>query len=74
MSQAAVEELIDLWVNDDAFREELRTNCEGAIRSRGYELDEDEWSAVRSIDWDRSDQELQERVSKSGIAPRAATE
>jgi hypothetical protein len=74
MSQAAVEELMDMWLNDEAFREEVRKNPEAAIRARGYDLDEDEWSAVQSIDWDISDQELRERVSKSGVTPRAATE
>ena len=73
MSQAAVEELMEMWVSDEGFREDVRKDAETAIRNRGYDLDEDEWSAVRSIDWNRSDEELRERVSKTVPGTHAAT-
>ncbi len=66
MSQSAVEILIDRWMNDPAFREGLRADPEAAVRSTGVELSEDEWTALRSVDWSATDEELQSRVSKAG--------
>jgi hypothetical protein len=65
MSREAVEQLIDRWINEPAFRQELRTNPEGAVRQSGTELDEEEWAVLRNIDWSLPDEELQARVSKA---------
>jgi hypothetical protein len=64
MSREAVEVLIDRWMNEPEFRDEMRADPEGTVRRTGVELDEDEWQALRSMDWTASDEELQARVSK----------
>jgi hypothetical protein len=65
MSREAVESLIDRWINEPAFRQDLRTDPEGAVRRSGAELAEDEWAALHKVDWSLSDEELQARVSKA---------
>ena len=69
MSQVGVEELIDRFTNEPAFREQMRQDPEGAVRTAGVELDEEEWAALRAVNWRASDEELQALVTKSaGIA------
>jgi len=57
---------MDRWINDPAFRAELRSDPEGAVNRAGVELSEDEVAALRSTDWSLSDEQLQARVSKAG--------
>ena len=66
MSREAIEELVDRWLNDPAFRTAVRQDPEGAIRATGVELDADEWAGIRKIDWSLSDEELSVRASKGG--------
>ena len=66
MAREAIEQLLDRWTNEPAFREQMRADPEGAVRESGVELDEDEWAALRSADWDLTDEELAERASKPG--------
>ena len=65
MSREAIEQLIDRWIDDLTFRDAVRQDPEAAIRSTGAEPREDEWLAVRAIDWNLSDEELTSRASKS---------
>ena len=65
MSRESVQTLMDRWINEPAFRTEMRKNPETAVRSSGMELDEDEWAALRGMDWTLPDAELQARMSKS---------
>jgi hypothetical protein len=46
----------------------LRQDPEGTVRRSGADLDEEDWKAVRSLDWNLSDEELLARVSKSGLS------
>ena len=66
MSREAVNELFDRWVNDATFRQDVRTDAEGAVRRTGAQLEEDEWAALRTVDWNQPDAELQARASKFG--------
>ena len=66
MSREAVNELFDRWMNDAGFRQEVRTDAEAAVHRAGAHLDEDEWAALRTVDWNQPDTELQARVSKFG--------
>lgn len=59
MSRQAVETLIDRWINEPLFRAALRRDPEGTVRASGVQLDEDEWAALRSIDWNLSDEQFQ---------------
>lgn len=64
MSRQAVEDLMDRWMNDVAFRAQLRQDPEGTVRQTGAQLDQDEWAALRNVDWSLPDEELQARASK----------
>jgi hypothetical protein len=66
MSREAVETLIDKWMNEPEFREEIRRDPEGAVSRTGVVLDKVEMEALRSMDWNASDEELQARASKAG--------
>ena len=65
MSREALEELMDRWINDSTFREEFRTDPEGAVRRSGLPLSAEEWNDVRTMDAELVDEELQPRVSRS---------
>jgi hypothetical protein len=64
MSRDAVAVLMDRWMNEPSFREELRADPLGAVQRTGLTLDAAEMEAVRSMDWQVSDEELHERISK----------
>jgi len=64
MSRQAVEQLMDKWMNEEPFREEVRSDAETAIRNTGLELDADEWEAVKNMEWDAPDEELMTRANK----------
>jgi hypothetical protein len=64
MSREAVEQLMDRWMNEPSFREELRADPEKAVQHTGVALDEVELEALRNMDWEVSDEELVSRVSK----------
>jgi hypothetical protein len=55
---------MDRWMNEPSFREELRADPEAAVRRTGVALDEVELEALRNMDWEVSDEELESRVSK----------
>jgi hypothetical protein len=61
----SMQQLADKFMNDESFREEMRRDPEGAAERSGYQLDEEDRQALRSIDWSGSDEELKERVSKA---------
>lgn len=64
MSREAVGKLVDRWMNEPSFREELRANSEEAVRRSGVELDAEEFAALRNMDWSLPDEALQSRISK----------
>jgi hypothetical protein len=63
MSREAVETLIDRWMNEPGFRTEMRRDAEGTVKRAGVALDQDEWAALRDIDWNLSDEELRTRAN-----------
>ena len=67
MNHENVEMVMDRWMNDPTFRADLRANPEKAIEGVGVTLSEDEMAALKSVDWSLSDDELTQRVTKSGI-------
>jgi predicted ribosomally synthesized peptide with nif11-like leader len=66
MSRESIEALVEKWMEDPSFRSAIRQDPEGAIRSTGLELTDEEWAAVRGIDWSLSDEELSARRSAAG--------
>jgi hypothetical protein len=61
----SMQQLADRFMNDENFREEMRRDPEGAAERSGLALDEEDKQALRSIDWNGSDEELKQRVSKN---------
>jgi hypothetical protein len=59
-----IEQLIDRWTSDPAFRADVRGNPQAALRGTGLALTADEQAALQSIDWSLSDDQLTERISK----------
>ena len=66
MNREVIEQLMDRWTNDSAFRDQVRADPKGALRASGLELDADEQAALEHIDWNLSDEQLQARVSMAG--------
>ena len=64
MSRDAIGELVDRWINEPAFRADVRQDPEGAVRRSGIQLNEDEMAALRNIDWSLPDEELRSRLNK----------
>ena len=65
MSREAVETLMDKWMNEPAFRVDIRADAQAAVKKAGVELDADEWAALKAVDWNQSDEQLQSRANKS---------
>ena len=63
-NQQAMQELTDKFMNDAAFRDEMKQDPEGAADRSGLRLDEEDKQALKSIDWSGSDEQLKERISK----------
>lgn len=63
MSRQAVESLFDKWASDPAFRVAIRQDPEGTVQALNVDLDQDEWSALRAVDWTMPDEELRTRLS-----------
>ncbi len=61
----AMQQLADRFMNDAGFREQMKQDPEGAAERSGYQLDEEDKQALKSVDWSGSDEELKERVSKN---------
>ncbi len=61
----AMQQLADKFMNDPEFREQMRQDPEGTAERTGLELDEEDRQALRSIEWNQSDEQLKERVSKA---------
>ncbi len=64
-NQEAMQQLADKFMNDAEFREEMKQDPEGAAERSGYQLDDEDKQALKSVDWSGSDEELNERVSKA---------
>ena len=64
MSQQGMSQVMDRYTNDPTFREQLRSDPQGAIQSSGIQLDPSEKDALKNIDWNLPDEQLKERVSK----------
>lgn len=57
-------ELLDRWLTDDAFRDAFTADPEVAIRVGGFTLTDDDWTALRTAEWNLSDGVLTARTNK----------
>lgn len=51
MTRQAEEDLMDRWINDPGVRQEMPTDPERTVGGTRLSLDQDEWAALRNIDW-----------------------
>ncbi len=65
MSREAIGKLVDRWINDPGFRQQMRADPEGTVKRSDAQLDADEWAALRNVDWQLSDEQLQSRINKA---------
>ncbi len=64
MSYEAVGKLVDLWMSDPGFRAQAKKDPRAAARKAGVELNDEELTALSSVDLSLSDEQLQARISK----------
>ena len=64
MSHDAVADLVERYLNDEAFRMAFARDPEAAVTRAGFELDGDELAALHASLSKRDDQALKPRVSK----------
>ena len=67
MNNTNVEKLIQKYLNEPAFRSKIEKDFEGAIKSSGISLSNEELEAVRHQVKATADEALHARVSKGGI-------
>jgi hypothetical protein len=60
----SMQQLAERFMNNSEFREEMRQDPEGAAERSGYQLDDEDKQALRSMDWSGTDEALNDRVSK----------
>lgn len=65
-NQETMQQLAERFMNDEQFREQMRQDPEGAAERSGFQLDDEDRRALRSMDWSATDEELNQRVSKFG--------
>ena len=64
MSEQGAQMIADRWVEDEAFRQQLRQDPETAARGIGADLTVEELEYLRSVDWTLSDEELDQLLNK----------
>lgn len=64
MSYENVGRIVDRWMEDASFRQNLRKDLEGTISQCRVSLTKEEISMLKAIDWKLSDEELKSRISK----------
>jgi hypothetical protein len=64
MSEQGAQMIADRWVEDEAFRQQLRQDPDAAARTVGAELEAEQVEWLRSIDWTLSDEELEQLLTK----------
>jgi hypothetical protein len=65
MSKESISAIMDRFVNDPQFQQEFRADPKATVERYGYDLSEDQISALESMEWSGSNEELTARVSKS---------
>ena len=64
MARNGVDQLVQNWLNEPAFREKMRRDLEGTVKSCGITLNQEEWATIRNVVMTTSDESLRARVSK----------
>ncbi len=62
MEPDPVNRLVDLWLNDAAFRASLHADPEGTLSRKRIALDDAEWATVRNVVHALAGAQLKERI------------
>lgn len=62
-----VDSLVEKWLNEPGFREKMKRDPEGTVKSCGITLNAEEWATVKTVVMTTSDESLRARVSKSPL-------
>ena len=65
MSQEALEEIMDRWMNDPSFRSEFSADPEGTAEQEGLSLTAEELESLKAMVGDAPGEELEPRISRS---------
>lgn len=60
--------LLERWTRDADFRHALRTAPAATVKRAGVPMTEQQWDALRALDWTLPDEDLQDRL-QSAFAP-----
>ncbi len=64
MAMQGLEQIMERYTQDPAFKQQLQADPEAAAKAAGITLTDEDRAALRGLDFSLSDQELQQRVSK----------
>jgi hypothetical protein len=64
VSQEAMAELLDRYMNDPLFRARMKADPRRAVAESGLELTPEEQQSLEQLDWSLPDAQLQERITK----------
>ena len=67
MGSNNVDRLVQKWLNEPSFREKMKRDPEGTVKSSGISLNAEEWATVRNVVMSTSDESLRQRASKSSL-------
>jgi hypothetical protein len=70
MASEAVDQLMDKWLNEPGFKEQLLADPEATVQAAGWTLSDDDWAVVRNVVAGLGDQELEGRISKLAFTGR----
>ena len=69
MERKGVDQLVEKYLNEPGFRDKMKRDPEGTVKSCGIRLNAEEWSTVRNVVMTTSDESLRARISKGkGLA------
>ncbi len=49
MERKGVDQLVQKWLNDPSFRDKMKRDPEGAVKSCGISLNAEEWATLRNL-------------------------
>ena len=63
----SVDQLVDKWLNNPSFRDQMQRDLEGTIKRSGITLSAEEWTTVRNVVMTTADEALRARISKGSL-------
>jgi len=67
MADNGVDRLVEKWLAEPGFREQLCSDPEGTVAAAGISLNAEEWATLHNVVMTTSDEELRDRVSKGAL-------